>query len=156
MMHGRAQVRALLATILGNLPTTGTRVIVGRNYPINDDELAAGPMLAIYTRDERVDYQSASMAVDGVITPRELTVVIAGLIKTTDDDDVADQIALEVEQALFAATQPGAALRTANVTIGIETTSISANVDTDRALRVVEMNFLAGYRVAEGRPDRLL
>lgn len=96
MAHIRKLIRDNIETTLTGLETTGGRVYKTRVYPIAEDRL---PGIAIYTRSESSEYSS--------ITPpraivRELTVSVEIYVKAqTDYDDELDQIASEIEAALY-------------------------------------------------------
>ncbi len=153
-MHARAQIRAVVAELLAGLATTGAKpVINGRNYPLDDAEL---PCLAVYARNETSGERTAFGA-SGAVYERELELTIAGIVKATDDDDLVDTIALEVERAMFAAdAHPTGALAQIGVGIELQGTTITANIGTDRSMRVIELSYSANYRLAAGQPDQII
>jgi hypothetical protein len=96
MAHVRKLIRDNVTTTLTGLTTTGANVYQTRVYPLAEDKL---PGLAIYTGSESTEY--------GTINPprtqiRTLTVHVELYVKgLADYDDDLDQIALEVEEALY-------------------------------------------------------
>jgi hypothetical protein len=153
-MHARAQIRAVVAELLASCPTTAAKpVINGRNYPLDDSEL---PCLAVFARDETIGEANA-FGPSGAVTERVLELVIAGVVKATDDDDLVDTIALEVERVMFAADlPPSGALAAIGVGVELQATTISANIGTDRSMRVIELTYNAHYRLAAGAPDQII
>lgn len=94
--HIRKQIRDAAATALTGLVTTGSNVFSGRVSPLGLSEL---PAIVIYLNaDEAVEgaYNGApTEARDGMLR-------IEGIAKANDDTiDTLDQIAKEVEEALF-------------------------------------------------------
>lgn len=153
-MHARAQIRAVVAELLASCPTTAAKpVINGRNYPLDDSEL---PCLAVFARNETIGEANA-LGPGGYVTERVLELVVAGVVKATDDDDLVDTLALEVEVAMFAAdVQHTGALAAIGVGLELQSTAISANIGTDKSMRVVELTYNAHYRLAAGAPDQII
>jgi len=90
MGHVRADIRAAVVTALTGLTTTGSRVLVDDQYPVEDV-----PALVIKTSEE-----NAGEAVEG-IRQRAVGVSVEAVSKLTSGITAQlDQIALEVETAL--------------------------------------------------------
>lgn len=90
MAHVRADVRAAVVTALTGLTTTGARVLVDDQYPLDDL-----PALVIKTSEE-----NAGEAVDGT-RQRAITVSVECVSKLVSGITAQlDQMALEVETAL--------------------------------------------------------
>lgn len=98
MPHPRQVIRhAVVAQLVGKT-AAGTRVFPARRIPFQRVEL---PALAVYVPTESVDVQSRATA------PRELDrraqVVVEAMAQQAGDvDDVLDEIAFQVENALHA------------------------------------------------------
>jgi hypothetical protein len=146
MKHARQRIREAIAAALTGLATTGARVYVGRDLPLDaDTEL---PALCIYTRQDTPDYELATMTRE---VYRALEVTVNGYAKSTTDDEL-DKIAAEVETAIYAdQTFGGLAL---GMSLGEQT--IEATDEGDRIVGRVEMLFTVAYRVAEGAPEAAL
>lgn len=95
--HIRKQIRDAAATALTGLTTTGSNVFTGRVSPLSLSEL---PALAIFLNaDEAIEGAYNG----GATEEREGTLRVEGIAKANDDTiDTLDQIAKEVEEALFA------------------------------------------------------
>lgn len=90
MGHVRADIRAAVVTALTGLTTTGSRVLVDDQYPVEDV-----PALVIKTSEE-----NAGESVEG-IRQRAVGVSVEAVSKLTSGITAQlDQIALEVETAL--------------------------------------------------------
>jgi len=97
MAHVRKLIRDNIETTLTGLVTTGTNVYKTRVYPIAEDKL---PGIAIYTREESTDHATITKPRTQI---RNLVVSVEVYVKAlTDYDDELDQIALEIEEALYA------------------------------------------------------
>jgi hypothetical protein len=95
--HIRKQIRDAVKARLTGLPTTGTRVEIGRTRPL---EARHDPLVLIYTRDE--NSQRDAMGRPPKLM-RDVQLFVDGRVVTkTPPDDLLDQIALEVEVALAA------------------------------------------------------
>ena len=146
MSHIRQAVRTAAAAAVTNLATTGTRVFMSRTLPLRQDDF---PCLAVYARADVPDYGQASMGARNLV-PRVMELHVQGFVKELDDEDIEDtldDIAEEVEGALFDAFPFGGA-------IGLQVGEQSLQVDTqgDESLGVIDMVFNVLYRAAEGTP----
>lgn len=99
MTHVRQTIRERVATTLGSLTTTGSRVYQSRVYPLGANNL---PGLLIYTKSE--DSEVGTLVGSGGSTRtimRDLSLVIEGYVKAKSNyDDSVDTISQEVETAL--------------------------------------------------------
>lgn len=97
MAHARTQIRNAVIGRLAGLPTTGNRVYPGRVLPIDPDRLG-GPALRVFCGDEEV--QSMTIGSPSV-EQHDLVIHVDGIVKAAVDlEDLLDQIALEVQQAM--------------------------------------------------------
>ncbi len=95
MAHARKQIRDAAVAQLTGLVTTGANVFPGQVYDVDPAFL---PCLLIYTRHERVGYESEQHPRD---QRRKLTLEIRGRAPVTSLlEDTLDQIATEVEIAM--------------------------------------------------------
>ena len=97
MSHIRTRIRQNLVTTLTGLANTGSNVYDSRVYPMNLDTL---PGICVYTPAETSGYLSIN-------PPRTLDKVISASIEIYVQmidtyDEVLDQIAADVEEALYA------------------------------------------------------
>lgn len=96
--HLRRQIRDQVATMLAGLTTTGSNVFVTRAHPAEQANL---PALLIYTLSETADLSTDDA--QGVKTYRRtLELAVEGVAQGVSVDDVLDDIALEVEEAIEA------------------------------------------------------
>lgn len=96
MAHVRKSIRDNVKTALTGLTTTGANVYQTRVYPLAEDKL---PGIALYTRTEDAEYQTMTVP---RIQERTLRIVVEAYVKAlVDYDDTLDNIALEVETALY-------------------------------------------------------
>lgn len=144
-VHVRRQIREAAAAVVGNLTTTGARVVQSRMRPREDANL---PALLVATNDETIAGASVGSA-----QQRELSLTITGIAKSTSTlDDTLDAIALEVETAMAAApTLSGLAA-------GMELRGIAVNFDddTDKPVGVIVLDYRITYFVSAGSPGSVI
>lgn len=146
MSHIRQNVREAAAAAVTGLATTGTNVFKSRTLPLRQGDF---PCLAVYARSDSPDYAQASMG-DRTLVPRVIELHVQGFVKQLDDEDLEDtldDIAEEVEGALFDAFPFGTAI---GLTIGQQT--LDVDTQGDETLGVIDMVFNVMYRTAEGSP----
>lgn len=125
------------------LTTTSTRVHNSRFLPLASSAL---PALCVYTRQESPDYSRGHMA----NTPRRvLDLHVEGHVKG-DDQSVLDDIAAEVETAIFGAA--GASLR-ALALVWLGDQSMSVDGEGENLASVIDMVFKCEYATVEGSPN---
>lgn len=96
MAHVRKLIRDNITTTLTGLATTGSNVYQTRLFALGENKL---PAICIYTKSEATEYST--------ITPprsqmRNLDVNVEFFVKgTANIDNSLDQIALEIEEALY-------------------------------------------------------
>jgi hypothetical protein len=96
MAHIRKLIRDDITTTLTGLTTTGSNIYQTRVYPLADDKL---PGLAIYTSSESTEYATINPPRTQI---RTLTVSVEIYVRgLTGYDNTLDQIALEIEEALY-------------------------------------------------------
>lgn len=145
-MHARAQIRAAVAALLGELQATGRRVYPSRVWSVNDEEL---PSLSVFTTEEAVTKTTLSRPVR---YHRDLTTVIEGHALADEQvDDVLDQIASEVETAMAAAlVVDGRELSTQ-----LTSTTFELSGDGETQIGLVRLQYTIGYSTLETTPDSL-
>jgi len=146
MSHVRQNVRTAAAAAVTNLATTGTRVFMSRTLPLRQGDF---PCLAVYARADAPDYSDSTMGVQQLV-PRTIELHVQGFVKELDDEDIEDtldDIAEEVETALFAAFPFANAY---GMTLGEQT--LQVDTSGDESLGVIDMVFNVLYRTAEGAP----
>jgi hypothetical protein len=144
MTHARSQIRnAVTAILLGNT-SAQNRVYESRIYPLDNAKL---PALLVYTKQENVaDYSISYPRTQN----RQLQLTIEAYVKASNNsDEVADQIALEVEQLIAANPKLGGL---AKDTI-LATTEIQFSDDGEKPIAYAIMNFTVSYTVKENAPQ---
>jgi hypothetical protein len=141
--HAREQIRDKVVTKVTSLTTTGTRVYPSRKYPLDDDLF---PGLCVYTLNESIDEEEGKLA---GIQFRSVDVVIEGYDALVAGlDDKLDDIAAEVETAIFADRFFTGLLKALDLT----TTEIDLNVEAAKPVGMIKLTFKAQYLTAEGAP----
>lgn len=144
MAHLRKQIRDNIITAVTGLTTTGTKVFNHRAYPLGSNKL---PGICVYTQDESTVYQSISPPRSVM---RTLTVVIEAYVKATSGyDDIIDQIALEVEEAVTADVTRGGLAKDTRVT-GF-TSEVSADGEQPACVGIIQLQVI--YCMAENDPE---
>ena len=139
--HLRKQLRDAVESAVTGLTTTGANVFVSRTLPI----WATLPALCIFTSEEVATYDLGRM---GCTPMRVVTLTIEGYHKGGDDDTL-DQIALEVETAVFADTTFGGL---AQYLVNL-TQTLQREGDGEESTGVITMLFEIAYRAADGAPS---
>lgn len=139
-VHMRTQIRDAVATALAGLTQTGSRVFLSRSLPLG----AETPAILIYTNNETAEYDLGEM----ICIPRRLITLTVEGYHHGDDDDLLDQIALEVETALFSDPTLG------GLAEGISNTEQTLSRESEGAKNtgVITMEFGVAYRAADGAP----
>jgi hypothetical protein len=140
-MHARTQVRDKVLSALTDLETTGERVY--KNSPHQIDQLQL-PCIRVVIGNEGIiplTYGSESRV------KRSLSVDIYGVSRTDTDIDAAlDQIAAEVEVAMFDAFSP--------TTIICQLIAISRNTDfSEMVIGEIVLHYDMGYITASNNPE---
>ena len=144
MAHVRKLIRDNVETTLTGLTTTGTRVYKTRVYPVAEDRL---PGIAIYTRDESTEYATITKP---RTQNRELTVSVEIYVKAIANyDDQLDQIASEIETALYTDTTRGGYAKDTMVT-GFD---CDFSGEGDQPVALGTAHFSISYVSLEGNPD---
>lgn len=146
MSHARKQIRDAVEVILTGLPSTGTRVYPGRAAPLVQDQ--GPPALAFYTYPDEIDRDESEL--DCVVMHR-LTLEVQGYKSGGSDDDL-DQIAVEVEGALFADPTLGGLAQW----VYLGTQDVGRDESGARLEGVIVMQFEIGYQTQEGEPENIL
>lgn len=96
MTHARKQIRDQIVTTLTGLATTGSNVFASRMWPMAEEQM---PGLIVYTVSE--DSEAVAQSSSGYTLGRVLNVSIdAYVAAAVNVDDLVDQIAVEIEEAL--------------------------------------------------------
>ena len=96
MAHIRKLIRDDITATLTGLTTTGSNIYQTRVYPLAENKL---PGLAIYTSSESTEYATINPPRTQI---RTLTVNVEIYVRgLTGYDNTLDQIALEIEEALY-------------------------------------------------------
>lgn len=151
MTHARTQIRGVVVGLLTAAMTLPRLVASGRQYPVQPGEL---PAVLVYTREE-VGAEERSIMGNPPILEQRTELLIVGVINVEDSDDLADELALEVDSALVGAAVPGGALDALGVDLLFDTvaTTLSAATETQRGIRVIEIRYPLSYRVRAGAAD---
>ena len=142
MAHVRQQITDQVLAALAGLATTGARVYAGRSVPLGDEHM---PGLCVYGRTDVPDYENGAM---GCTPRRVLTIVVEGYAKPATDA-VLNQIAAEVETALFASGS-GITIPEA-YSLGDQELDIDGTTEKDAG--IISMAFVFWYRTTEGQPE---
>ncbi len=95
MAHARTAIRDNVVTTLTGLATTGANVSKTRVYPFAADKL---PRVSVYTKSESSEYATVTRPRTII---RSLVAAVEVMVQTDVDDDI-DQIAAEIEEAIYA------------------------------------------------------
>lgn len=147
MDHARKQIRSAIATMLADLPTTGTRVYPSRVYSLDENDL---PSLSVFTVDAGNDEVVTKITMGNPPKfHRVCPVVIEGHVLVDDNvDDALDEISAEVEIAM-----------SANLTVGertlpaqLQSTSKELLGDHESQIGIVRLIYSVSYVTAENTP----
>jgi hypothetical protein len=143
MAHVREQLRSAAVSAVTGLSTTSTRVYENRVLPLGSGLL---PALCVYTRTDSPTYAGGY----AMNTPmRTVELHIEGYC-SGDDQSVLDDIAKEVETAIFGSG--GSSLRAlARVWLGDQTMSVDG--EGEKVISVIDMVFRCDYATVEGAPS---
>lgn len=148
MTHVRASILAAAAAAVTGLATTGARVYQSRNLPLTATEF---PSLCVYARRDPTDYSEASYGDGTVDVVRTAEIHIQGYVVDSDGPTIEatlDQIAAEVETALFAAFPFAGAQR---MKLGEQV--LDVDDEGEETVGTIDMIFNVEYRTAEGAPE---
>lgn len=144
MSHVRTQIRDALTTQLTGLATTGSRVFKTRLYPIGEAKL---PAILIYANSEDNSIQSIGQP---RLSVRTLSVSVECVAKATSSiEDTLDQMALEVEEAVYTDVTLGGLTKD----VVLSSTEIEISAEGDQPVGGIRLNYLATYAVREDNPD---
>jgi hypothetical protein len=151
MIHARTQIRSAVVALLTANAALPRKIASGKQYPVQPEDL---PALLVYTREE-VSQEDRSVMGGPPILDHRLELLIVGVINVEDSDDLADALALEVDNAIGDAAADGGALDAMHVELDLSTiaTTISAATETQRGIRVIEIRYPLSYRTLLGAAD---
>ena len=142
MSHVRQQIRDSFFLALTGLTTTGANAYKSRVFPLAEENL---PGLIVYTSNEDQDEEEGKQA---RYQFRQLRVVVEGYDKLTAGlDDQLDDIAAEIETALFAATLTGVR------TLDLESSDTEIQEGAEQPVGKIILSFLVQYLTREGAPE---
>lgn len=156
-MHARAQIRQAFAAVLAGItlpdalperPAREVPVFSGRARPITSAEC---PAIAIFARDDEPATDAGAM---GPVWARALTVAVYAVVRQGDDDDLVDELAELIETRVGAdiAAELGKLPGDGCVDLTLGTSTIIANIETDKSIRAIEINYRLTYRTRAGVP----
>ena len=138
MSHARQQIREACAALVTGLTTTGSRVFQSRMRPQISANL---PCLLVTTNDEEI-----TPGTIGTIYERSLLLSVRGFaMGSATLDDTLDQIATEVETAMFGYYR-------ANLT-AIE---IGFDDEMEKPVGSIDLRYRVTYHTAAGDPGTLI
>lgn len=143
--HVRRQIRDAAVAALTGLATTGARVYPSRVYPMQDANL---PGLRVYMQEDAPSGEE-TLGVDRLAEFTAMLVVEICVKATTDLEDLLDQIALEVQIALYAPAAMGVAAKR----MGPPTWSSELGGQAEKPVAVGTMTIEVGYVIALKAPD---
>lgn len=147
MTHVRQQVREAVVAVLSGLPATGGNCFSMRTYPRGEKR---HPALLVYILQEQS--QTSGMGGAGRDLQRLITVTVEAQAQGAGFEDTLDQIAVEVEAALFANRKLcGLAIDTTLVETRLE---LAADRD-DRRSGVLILTFQVSVDGPEGNPEEV-
>lgn len=148
MAHKRKSIRDALVTRLTGLATTGINVHVGGYDPLTGDQLP--PALVIRTFPDVPAFDEGEGAEIGprAIPLRSLEVTVEGYFSGGSDDDL-DQIAVEVEEAIY--TDPTFGALAAWTVLGAQ--DVGRDSEGRRREGMITMDFVIVYSAPEGAPQ---
>lgn len=147
MSHARTQIRNAVTALLLNNTSAGNKVYESRVYPLENPKL---PALLIYTKQEVVADQSMSRPRTQV---RQLQLTVEAYVKATSNiDETADTLAVEVEQIIAADPTLGGLAKDAMLT----NTDIQFLDDGEKPIAVAVLTFTVNYTVKENAPQTII
>lgn len=150
MTHLRKTIRNVVTTAVTGLATTNLRVYKSRRLPLTEVEY---PCLCVYVRSDTPDYSEAAFDNSVAWPVRTIDLHIQGHAKDEDSvriEELLDDLAEEVEVALFAAFLAGSLTGVKMLTLGEQT--LSFDPEGEETMGVIDMVFNVSYRAAEGAP----
>lgn len=151
MAHVRQQIREAIAARLTGLTTTGANVFTSRVNPFLE-EGAQLPGLAIFTGDEEIIEPDETTEIG--TQHRMLETYVQGYAQalTADLEDTLDNIASEVEVAMFSDAFLGNLL----IANELANTVIDIEPGATKPVGVVTLIFRMAYYTREGTPETAL
>ena len=150
-MHVRAQIRQAITALVTGLPTTGTRVIVGR---VDPDQLPDMPSLSVMWESDNHRAEESTMGGGGAqlevqdlilaIEARAVAVGTAGEL-----DDLLDTIAVEVQTAIAADPYLGGLTQW----IALAESEIERSAEVEQPTGMLTLRYMITYRVDAQNPE---
>jgi len=147
MSHARTQIRNAVTALLLNNTSAGDKVFESRVYPLENPKL---PALLVYTKQEVVADQSMSRPRTQI---RQLQLTVEAYVKATSNiDETADTLALEVEQIIAADPTLGGLAKDTMLT----NTDIQLSADGEKPIAVAVLTYTVNYTVKENAPQTII
>lgn len=144
MTHARTKIRNAVTALLTGNTSAGSRVYEARVYALDDAKL---PALLVYTKQETVGERSISRP---RTQQRELLVTIEAYVKARGNvDEIADTLALEIEQQIGAAPTLGGLVKD----ISLSSTETQFSDDGEKPIAVTILTFSTAYAIKEHEPQ---
>lgn len=148
--HLRKQIRAAVVAsgVLGNLTTTGTRVLQGRTTPLAAD---AQPTLLVDLGEEQIETSAIGASARARMLKRELELIVRGAVKAASGYlDTLDAIALEVETAIANNSTLGGLAKTIRPA-GMDTPELDGQ--GEKTVAILNMRFIVEYYTTQNAPQ---
>lgn len=145
MAHVREQIISAMATALAGLTTTGANVFPSRVDTLQGSQL---PGLTLYDTDEVIDEESSLLDTHA----RVVTIEVVGHVASGSGDGVSDvlnQIAVEVEEAIYADVTLG------GIALGLQMTGTQKEYDNegDKVHGQITLSVDVTYMTVFGAPE---
>ncbi len=146
MPHARKLIRDAFKAIVTGLPTTGSRVFVGRTRALEQNHL---PTLLVYTLQRAPELVDLASSGKPSTLQRTVVVAVEGRVVSKDPpDDQLDQIALEIEQAVGAGQDLNGLVKE----VTLASTDGDVEAPGDRHIGAIRLNFRVVYMTKEAAP----
>lgn len=151
-VHARRQIRDAVAALLANRPTTGANVFSGRAHDLVEGEIPGLIITTAAAEGERAEVSSFGSTVK---LDRSVRIAVIGYaVEGKDTENVLDQIALEVEQAIAAAQDDTASLLMSLIKdVRLATTQLGIASENNKRAGQVRLVYEFDYRTTRAAPQ---
>jgi hypothetical protein len=147
MSHARTQIRNAVTALLTGNTSAGSHVYESRIYPLENPKL---PALLVYTKQEVVADQSMSQPRTQL---RQLQLTVEAYVKASSNaDETADTLALEVEQLIAADPTLGGLAKDSMLT----STDIQFSDEGEKPIAIAVLTYTVHYAVKEHQPQTII